>query len=780
MTKNLRKKLLRDLRTNLIQFLAIFVMCFLAMFILEAFDSDLSGIGNSVNQYYNETNFADLQMSSEGFTTEDLITIRNAPGVKGAEFRTTMTGKAWLHGAEKKVEFNFIDENNISRMLLTDGEPYESGMSGIWIDRNFAKAQGIAVGDSLQLTLDGTEFGEEVRGIVDQPEHLYFMIDDTYTEPKYGEYGFAFLDSGEYPGEALVFDRVFIDVAAVENQLFLTDADKQAIDAVKMEVSELISKTSLSFIPKQKDGGYNSIMVDLESDETLSTVFPGLFFIIALLGILTTMTRLVMKQRTIIGTLKALGFSGPVVLTHYVSYSVVIALIGGITGAVAGWWTLGKYVHGLMDEYYSNPYSRMEVSSHVVIMICLISAMAGVTNYLACRKLLVQRASEILRPEPPAIMGAGALEKTPVWKLLDFATRWNYRDINRNRMRTAAGILGVMVCTMLSFTAFGANELSNFGEIWEYDELTPAGYTVGFGEGTSYGTVYDYARQFNGQMVENREGEVHGGNTFMLYNVSVADEGNLYRFENEQGEYVKLPDYGVAVSFKAADALEIVQDDIISFKLSGEPKVYKARVSLIYKSPVTQGIAMSRKFFESLGGEFKPNLMYTDMTVPGEYVTDTDRKEVTSVFSKETFLKAYRKKKESMNADIMYIMVIAVVIGVVVMYNLGIMSFTEKTREIATLKVLGFPTGKIRWILQQQNIFVTGIGTLLGLYAGSKILRFMMIQLDVDSDFMYAKMSIAPYIIAFLLSFVLSVAVNAIISLKVKDINMVEALKGVE
>ena len=386
-------------------------------------------------------------------------------------------------------------------------------------------------------------------------------------------------------------------------------------------------------------------------------------------------------------------------------------------------------------------------------MIFLISAMAGVTNYFACRKLLVQRASEILRPEPPAIMGAGALEKTPVWKLFDFATRWNYRDINRNRMRTAAGILGVAACTMLSFTAFGANELQDFNETWEYEELTPAGYTVGFAEDAGYGTVYDYARQYNGQMVENKEGEVFGKNASMLYNISVADEGNLYRFENEQGQFVKLPDNGIAVSYKAADALGIVKDDVISFKFSGEPAVYKVRVKLIYK-------------------------LYTDMTVPGAYVTE--RPEVTSVFSKEQFLKSYRKKKESMNADIMYIMVIAVVIGVVVMYNLGIMSFTEKTREIATLKVLGFPTGKIRWILQQQNIFVTGLGTLAGLYAGAKILHFMMIQLDVDSDFMYARMTIGPYIIAFILSFVLSLAVNSIISTKVKDINMVEALKGVE
>ena len=114
MTKNLRRKMLRDLKTNLVQFMAIFVMCFLAMFILEAFDSDLAGIGNSVDEYYHVTNFADLQMISEGFTAEDLITIRNAPGVKNAELRSTIRGKVRLHGSEKKLEYNFIDESDIS------------------------------------------------------------------------------------------------------------------------------------------------------------------------------------------------------------------------------------------------------------------------------------------------------------------------------------------------------------------------------------------------------------------------------------------------------------------------------------------------------------------------------------------------------------------------------------------------------------------------------------------------------------------------------------------
>ena len=778
MTKNLRHKLIRDLKANLIQFLAIFVMCFLAMFILETFDSDLTGTSNSINEYFQDTNFMDLQMSSEGFTSEDLITVLSVAGVKDAERRATFVGRTRIGGAEKKIEFNFIDKNNVSRMMLMDGEPYESGMSGLWIDRHFARRQGIEVGDSLQLTLDGTEFSEQVRGIVDQPDHLYFMVDDTYTEPDFGAYGFAFLDSGDYPGDTLVYDRIFIDLDTVDNQIFLDEKDEAEIENAKKRIQEVITKTSLSFTPKQKEPGFNSVSVDMESDETLSTVFPALFALIALLGIMTTMTRLVMKQRTIIGTLKALGFSGPVVMVHFVSYSVVVSLAGGITGALAGWWTMGKYIHGLMNMYYSNPYDRMEVSSTAVVMMLIIAVMAGGTNYLSCRKLLVQRASDILRPEPPVVMGAGALEKTPLWKKLGFATRWNLRDINRNRMRTVGGLLGVSLCTMLLFTAFGANELIKANESWEYDELTPAGYTVGFAEGTGYGGVYDYAMQYKGQMVENREAELTFGDMSKLYNVSIADEGNLYHFENADGEYVKLPDYGIAMSHKAAELMGVKKDDIIRFSFSGEPAVYSARVNLIYKSPVVQGIAMSRKYLESLGAEFRPNVLYTDMTVPASYVVD--REEVTSVFSKEAYIKSLRARKASMDTTVTYIMVIAVVIGVVVMYNLGIMSFTEKTREIATLKVLGFPTKKIRWILQQQNIIITGIGTVIGLIAGSKTLVFMMVQIDVDSDFMFAKMSMVPAIIAFLVSFVLSIAVNEIISLKVKDINMVEALKGVE
>jgi len=420
----------------------------------------------------------------------------------------------------------------------------------------------------------------------------------------------------------------------------------------------------------------------------------------------------------------------------------------------------------------------MELSWRVILVIVLMVILSGVTNYVSCHKLMIQNASEILRPEPPAVMGAGYLERTALWKKLSFATRWNLRDINRNRLRTLGGLFGVLLCSVLLLTAFGANELTKFTETWDFNELTPANYTVVFSSEAGLGTVYDYAMQYKGQMVENTEARISGREDTAVFSVSVVGEGNLCRFEDENGEYIKLPDYEAGISYKASKRLGADVGDIVSFRLTGDNNEYKVRIGLIYKSPGTQGIAMKRGCFENLGAKFSPNVVFTDMTVPQSYVID--REEIVSVFSKEAYIKSLRARKKTLDMEVTYIMVVAVMIGLVVMNNLGVMSFMEKVRDIATLKVLGFPTKKIRWILQQQNILITGIGTVAGLFIGTHLLEFMMGQLDAESDFLYKRMSPLPYILAFSISFLLSVAVNDMISARVKDINMVEALKGVE
>lgn len=777
MTKNFVIKLIRDLKANFVQFLAIFVMCFFAMFMMESFDSIVSGLGNSTDEYLTDTNFMDMRISSEGFSREDLLTVKSIPGVRNAEFRYTTNGKIRLHGEEKKLEFNFIEENDISKMIVWKGEPFKKDTHGIWIDRYFSDKQGIDIGQKLTLICDGVEFDEIVTGIIENPDHMYFMIDSTYTEPSVGSYGYAFLDSGDYPGSDFKFDKIYIDLNDVTSQFDLSETEKKKTEDIKVVIKDLFSGMNVECVSKKNDEGHDSIHADLDSDEVLGIVFPSLFISIALLGIVSTMTRLVLKQRTIIGTFKALGFSSKVVFIHYIAYSVIVCVLGCVLGAVAGWYTLGKYIFDIMKLYYCNPYDRMEVSSNVVMMIVIVALMSAGTNYISCRKLLSLRASEILRPAPPVMAGAGFIEKTFIWKKLSFATRWNIRDINRNKVRTLAGILGVTLCTALMFTAFGMDELNKGVEKWKYNELTPSDYQIGFSADTDYNTVYDYCMLFKGQMLQTVETDVMKDSDKRLYYVNVVDKGNLLHFQDPDGNYMELPDEGAAASARVMEELGVKNGDIVSFRLPGVKKEFKVKIYSVYKVPSEQGIAMKRSYFESIEGEFRPNVVYTNMTVPKKFITE--RPEVISVFAKEEYIRAMKLKNASTEQEVYYVMVIAVLLGVVVMYNLGILSFVEKIREVATLKVLGFSTGNIRWILNQQNIIVDGIGTAIGLVLGKKILVFTMENIDYASDFIY-QVSIVPYFLAFMVSFVLSVVVNAIISSRVKSINMVEALKGVE
>ena len=777
MTRTLRKKLFRDLKANFVQFLSIFIMCFFAMFILQGFDATVEGYAVALDEYCLETDFSDLVATSDGFNTDDLAMIKSLPSVKTAELRASSVGKVRL-SQEKKVEFNFINENNISRMHLYEGEPFEPGMNGIWLDRDFATAEKIGVGDILSLTCDNVEFSEPVIGIMDNPDHIYYIVDNTFDDVERGAYGYAFLDSGEYPGKKLVFDSVHIKLKDVKNQYHLTDEEKSLINRTAEELKKLLQKNNLSVTTKMKDAGYDAIVQDIKSNMTLERVFPVLFITIAALGIITTMTRIVMKQRTIIGTLKALGFSEGTVMLHYISYSVVVSLVGGILGAIAGWFTLGDLLSYFFTFYYIFPEVGMRVSMRVVLVLLFLVLLSGVTNYLSCRSLLTKRASEILRPAPPVVTGAGFLEKTFIWKHLDFVTKWNIRDINRNRLRTAAGILGITLTSSLTLTSFGANELLKGMEKWQFHQLSPSAYQIGFVPNTNLDTVYEYSKKYRGQMIQEKQATLssRNGETIQL-TATVVDEGNLFRFQDATGAFVKLPRHGIAVSRRAAESLKVGIGDEVSFANTDRKGRGSGKVELIYISPNPQGIAMSRSVYERMENEFTPSRVLTNMTVPASLATD--KEEVVSVVSAERSIQAMRRKSSGTSGEVLYTMVIAIIVGIVVMYNLGVLSFVEKTREIATLKVLGFKTSGIRWILQQQNIFVTGLGTAIGLSLGLKMLMMLMSSLSVDDDYVY-RISPMSYLLAFFLSFVLSLIVNSVLSSKVKDINMVEALKGVE
>jgi putative ABC transport system permease protein len=773
----LLKKVLRDLKHNAVQFFSIYIMTLLSLFVQAGFESSNVGSAYSVAEYFAETNYKDLDIQGAYFTYKDIEMLENTPGVNAVDGMARATGKITLD-KERLLVMSFIDGNEVSKMYLTEGTEYKTGETGCWVEARFAEPMGIRPGDVLTMTSGNITLKEEVKGIVYCPEYLYYIPNDTYTEPEYGTHGFVIMDISEAPA-GLMLDKLIVDLEDVKNNgPLLTKEEKKTMNAMREALNQRMDNPNILIKTKIEDEDYQDYAGVLESNDAISTIFPIVFLAVALLGILTTMTRLTENQRVQIGTLKALGFSDIKITWHYMSYSVIIALMGCISGTIIGPICLGGYLNDLNDYYYQNPLQRLQLTGKTFLMCCLTVALCVAVSYLSTRKILVENPARILLPPAPKFDSTGALEKSRFWQDLRFASRWNIRDVRRNKLRTAVSIAGILVCSMLIFMSLAFYEGLDSQSDWMYDEIFRGNNQIVFKEDIPYSTVYEFANEYQGQMSQVSSVTLFSDNIESVRDMTVLDEGNLFMPQDQELEYIEIPESGVMLTSRLVEYFDINVGENISWKLPGTNRVYTAPVVKICRVATPQGIILSRSAWEEIGGDFVPNILYTRMSIPSDI--KTKRTEVSSVSSKQMLIQMLENSKEVSYTTSYILAVVAVLMGIVVLYNLGVLSYMEKTREIATLKVLGFQSNSIRFILLQQSLTITAIGAILGIPFGVIMLgRLADMVMSIYFD-MVVEPSLIPYLGAILGTFLVSVLVNIYVSSKVKTIDMVEALKSRE
>ena len=249
------------------------------------------------------------------------------------------------------------------------------------------------------------------------------------------------------------------------------------------------------------------------------------------------------------------------------------------------------------------------------------------------------------------------------------------------------GIAGVAGCTMLLVCAFGMKDCCEEFVVWQYGGLITGQYKMMFAESASNLEKREYAQQLKGQLLQEGNCEFRNGNLLKTGSITILEEGNYIHYQEENGNEITLPQYGVALSAKMAKILGLQVGDFIEWHMVGEKNWEKSRITAIYRTPPGQGITMYRQEYEAMQYDFKPTSLYTNMTVP-QYMKDSD--EVSGVISIEQLKKDLDENMEMMNLMVVILIIAAVVLGIIVLYNMGVLSFMEKTREVATLKVLGF------------------------------------------------------------------------------------------
>lgn len=767
----LRRKLFRDLWQNRTQFLSIFLMAFLGLFVFAGIDAESNGIGLSTDYYYGETNLADNWVVGGGFTNEEVKAIEGLAQVASVDRRVQVAAKAKVGNDEElDMELNFMESISSSFPYLIEGEEFQADKEGIWLEELFAKEWNLGVGDYLTLEYEGREFTEQIKGIIIHPEYVFYTLNSDSMMPTYGKYGYGFLSSEEFPvQEGIVYNQLVIK----QNK---TKDNSLVEGAIKDEIKNVLDREDVVVLDRTQNTGLESIASEKAQHESMGIMFSAVFLLIAIMGIVTTMTRMTSNQRIQIGTLKALGFSKRKITWHYVSYGMVISAAGSILGAWIGAGTLPYLFLPSMTAFYVLPEWKLGISNQSYIAIVLAIVISTIVSFLSCRKELKDMPAITLKPAAPKNIRHSMLEKSKLWLAMNFSTQWNIRDIKRNKARSIMGIAGVAGCTMLLVCAFGMKDCCDEFVVWQYGDLITGQYKLMFAESASEVEKREYAQQLKGQLIQEGSCEFRKGDVIKSGSITVIEEGNYIHYQEENGEEIALPQYGVALSVKMANTLDLEVGDFIEWHIVGEEDWERTRVTALYRTPTGQGITMYRQAYEELEYDFVPTSLYTNRTIP-QSVKDNDA--VSGAISIEQLKTDLDENMEMMNLMVVILMIAAVVLGVIVLYNMGVLSFMEKTREVATLKVLGFSSGRIRKILSQQNAWITVIGIVLGMFLGYQFLDIMMQTMSEDND-MPTVIYLLSYVYSIIGTWGVSFGVNYFLSGRVKTICMVDALKGVE
>lgn len=753
------RKMLRDMGRHKTQFLSILIMAFLGVFIFSGIGGEWMGLRETAAQYYGRTNFADVWLYGAGFTAQDEKAAENVSGVTGAERSLVVDGVGQLSNSPK-VTLHFVEKNEITKAYLVSGEPFSTDKDGIWVCDRFAKAHHLSVGDTMTVACNGVALEKKIRGMVYNPEYVY-MSDDQGMTPDFSADGYAYLSCRAFPNpDAIVYNRMMLTTAT---------------DPAKLEdrVGDAVNGKDSVYLTRKNHPSYAMFEQEIEQHRSMGSIFPVAFLAIAFLTMLTTMTRIVANQRTQIGTLKTLGFQKGRIVRHYVAYGFWVSLAGAVPGAVAGPLTLPRLFYPSMSSFYTLPEWKPAFDVSFYGMAAATVALCTLTTYLACRRVLQDVPAETLRPKAPRPVRHNPLEKTAFWRRIGFNAHWNLRDITRNRVRSFMAAAGVLGCTALLIAAFGLYDDTGDMRDWQYTQLDRFASKLSVDETATDAEIRQALSATDGQAIMEGSVEIRANGAKRTGALTVTDHATLMRNTDAGRRIIRLPQDGVSLSYKMAEQLHVKKGDPIQWHLYGDEKWVTTDVAAIYRDPSSQGVTLSRGTFEKLGFPFRATSILTPERVSGKWAG------IAGVRQTGDLIADWNNLTEAMMTMIDILIAAASLLAVVVLYNLGILSFTEMERELATLKVVGFKSSQIRRLLLAQNLLLSGIGFLLGIPAGRWLIDAMVTTMG-DSFDMVTAIHPTNLLLSFAIVLALALLVNRMFSGKIHRLDMVGTLKGVE
>lgn len=798
------KSIVREILSSKARFISILAIIFLGVAFYSGIKATGPDMETSIDTFFRENNLMDSKIvSSLGLNENDLKVLEEDENI--LDYYPTHSIDANVtnqNSVVKFMEYNPQGSSYMNRFVVVEGRlPENEGE--IALDDKVRQNVELQIGNEYKVESDEYTMNSfnrdtyKIVGFVKSPLYIDMESRGNTTVGKGSIDYFAVVNSADISME--VYTEAYVRFKDVDNLAPYSDDYKDTMEKNNKYLEDLFANraTGQYYIFNRSDNaGYSTYGSSIQSLDRIANVLPIFFFLVAVLICLTTMTRMVEEKRTEIGTLKALGYTDLEIARKYIIYAALASIVGATIGTIVGSTIIPYIINDAYRGMFDIPNIQLQVYPLEIIQSFAISILCTVGAAVFVLKAeLKENPSTLMRVKAPKMGKKILLERiTPLWKRLNFNYKVTFRNLFRYKQRMLMTILGIAGCMALLVTGFSLNKSNEvtvekqFDKLLRYDAMvifndnvdkeTDDAYTKMLSELEEYESSLDIQQE---AITFSKEGM--NKQSAMMYVPKEMDALSSFVLLNnrETGDAYELSDTGIVISEQLAKLLDASVGDMVALKDADE-NLYEVKVEHIAENYFEHYIYMSPTYYEKI---FKKDINFNAQLLN------------LKTYEKEEIQKALMNADKVMNVTLMsemkdtsgdsslkvvmiFIIASSGCLAFVVLYNLININVSERIRELSTIKVLGFFDNEVTLYIFRENIILTLLGILTGSFMGKILYNFIVNTAETDTIFMLRDVYRSSYIVSGCITLLFAFLVMIMMHIKLKNVNMIDALKSVD
>ena len=560
----------------------------------------------------------------------------------------------------------------------------------------------------------------------------------------------------------------------------------QEIADAEAEIANL-EKPEWYLFNREDNSGYTTFLESATKIDSIAAVFPLFFIAIAFLMCLNTMTRMIEEERTEIGIFTSLGISNFQIIFSYIFYVLIATIIGLLIGLSIGYTIVPHVLYNVYTQAYVIPGLKTYVNIPIcisIIEVCVITM--SLVTFIAVTAKFKNSPANLLRPASPKSGRKVLLEKINfLWKRISFSWKVTIRNLFRYKKRIIMTLIGISGCTALLLTGFGIKDSISeiveiqYGEIETYDALAVLDNPVT--EKSSEINEFLSQNSISNPLYAHMKTLTFAANNKNIDVYSLAFATNsidkYFNLKDLDGNNLELNDEGAIITEKIAKILNVNIGDTITLR-DNNNEIYVIKISGISKNYINNYVYMNNNYYNLVFGDISYNTIIANIGNHGDILMNSDY--FSNIQYTEDNMSMLQDIFDSMNNIVFLIIGFSSVLAITVLYNLTTINISERVREIATLKVLGFNDKEISMYVYRETIILTIFGIIIGLLLGIGLNAFVLTVAETDEIIFAKEIHYLSYILAIIIMIIFTIVVQIITNFILKKINMIDSLKSVE